>query len=190
MLTPADYAEDESALFHPLTRRLMQRIDFRHGGPEFDRSYPDGIPTTVEVDHAKLGPLSSGLVMYPEGHARCDDRQSRGAAGAQVPPAGRAWASTTPMRWSARFTNLADKSPQEIAALYDFEIRGGMITMIEDALTELARQVRARHAAALARAGAGLAHLVAARHLESHPLARRACAVGAGCAVRAAADRS
>jgi 2-methylcitrate dehydratase len=34
MLTPADYAEDESALFHPLTRRLMQQIDFRHGGPD------------------------------------------------------------------------------------------------------------------------------------------------------------
>ena len=46
MLAPADYAEDESALFHPLTRRLMQHIDFRHGGPDFDRRYPDGIPTT------------------------------------------------------------------------------------------------------------------------------------------------
>ena len=65
MLMPADYAEDESALFHPLTRRLMQQIDFRHGGREYDRRYPDGIPTTVELDHAKLGPLSSGLVMYP-----------------------------------------------------------------------------------------------------------------------------
>ncbi len=72
MLTPADYAEDESALFHPLTRRLMQQIDFRHGGPEFDRRYPDGIPTTVEISHAKLGPLTSGLVMYPQGHARAD----------------------------------------------------------------------------------------------------------------------
>ena len=49
MLAPADYAEDESALFHPLTRRLMQQIDFRHGGPEYDRNYPDGIPTTVEI---------------------------------------------------------------------------------------------------------------------------------------------
>ena len=70
MLVPADYAENESALFHPLTRALMDRIDFRHGGPEFDRKYPDGIPTTVDIDHAKLGTLTSGLVMYPEGHAR------------------------------------------------------------------------------------------------------------------------
>ena len=55
MLMPADYAEDDSALFHPLTRELMQRIDFRHGGPEYDRKYPDGIPTTLDIDHATLG---------------------------------------------------------------------------------------------------------------------------------------
>jgi 2-methylcitrate dehydratase len=70
MLAPQDYAENENALFHPLTRSLMQRIDFRHGGPEYDRKYPDGIPTSVEISHQKLGPLSSGLVMYPQGHAR------------------------------------------------------------------------------------------------------------------------
>ena len=72
MLAPDDYAEDESALFHPLTRRLMRQIDFRHGGPDYDRCYPDGIPTTVELVHSRLGPLSSGLVMYPAGHARCE----------------------------------------------------------------------------------------------------------------------
>ena len=68
MLVPADY--DDAALHHPLTRELMQRIDFRHGGPEYDAKYPDGIPTTLEIDHATLGTLTSGLVMYPEGHAR------------------------------------------------------------------------------------------------------------------------
>ncbi len=68
MLMPADY--DDQSLFHPLTRSLMQRIDFRHGGAEYDARYPDGIPTTVEIDHADLGTRSSGLVMYPTGHAR------------------------------------------------------------------------------------------------------------------------
>src|SRR5207244_9539192 len=33
MLVPSDY--DQAALFHPLTRALMPRIDFRHGGPEY-----------------------------------------------------------------------------------------------------------------------------------------------------------
>jgi 2-methylcitrate dehydratase len=123
MLTPADYAEDESALFHPLTRRLMRHIDFRHGGRDYDRRYPDGLPTTVELVHAKLGPLSSGLVMYPAGHARCDtedlaallEQKVQLLAGQGVDDA-RALVT--------RFTNLASKSPQEIAELYDFKIRG------------------------------------------------------------------
>ena len=92
MLTPADYAEDETALFHPLTRQLMRQIDFRHGGPDYDRGYPDGIPTTVEVVHAKLGPLTSGLVMYPAGHARCESEnlvESAGTKGAAPGRAGR-----------------------------------------------------------------------------------------------------
>jgi 2-methylcitrate dehydratase len=123
MLTPADYAEDDSALFHPLTRRLMQQIDFRAGGPEYDKRYPDGIPTTVELVHTKLGPLSSGLVMYPHGHARGDteilpslvDHKVRLLAGLGVENVD---------DLIARFSNLADKSPDEVANLYDFKIRG------------------------------------------------------------------
>jgi 2-methylcitrate dehydratase len=123
MLTPADYAEDESALFHPLTRRLMQQIDFRHGGPDFDRRYPDGIPTTVEISHAKLGPLSSGLVMYPQGHARADattlrsllEHKCRLLAGPAVDDVD---------TLVARFSSLARKSAAEIADLHNFPIRG------------------------------------------------------------------
>ncbi len=123
MLTPADYAEDDSALFHPLTRRLMPQIDFRHGGPDFDRRYPDGIPTTVELGHAKLGPLTSGLIMYPQGHARCDS----GDLPALLKHKFRLLAEPAVEDADAlvaRFTSLATKSPAEIAELYDFEIRG------------------------------------------------------------------
>ncbi len=123
MLVPNDYAENESALFHPLTRALMERIDFRHGGPEFDRKYPDGIPTTVDADHTKLGKLTSGLVMYPEGHARSTtgnlakllDHKFRLLAALGVEDVD---------TLVARFTNFAAKSPQEIASLYNFHIRG------------------------------------------------------------------
>ena len=123
MLAPSDYAENKSALFHPLTRRLMQQIDFRHGGPEFDRRYPDGIPTTVEISHAKLGPLSSGLVMYPQGHARTDStklvellaHKCRMLAGPAVDDVD---------ELVSRFTGLADKSREQIAELYNFSIRG------------------------------------------------------------------
>jgi 2-methylcitrate dehydratase len=123
MLVPDDYAENESALFHPLTRALMARIDFRHGGPEFDRKYPDGIPTTVDVDHTKLGKLTSGLVMYPAGHSRSTtgnlasllDHKFRLLAGLGVD-------DTDAL--VARFSNLKEKSPQEVSSLYDFPIRG------------------------------------------------------------------
>jgi 2-methylcitrate dehydratase len=68
MLTPYDYGKE--ALFHPKTRELMQKITFTHGGPEYDSKYPDGIPTSLDI-HLKGGQkLSSGLVMYPPGHAR------------------------------------------------------------------------------------------------------------------------
>jgi 2-methylcitrate dehydratase len=123
MLRPSDYAENESALFHPLTRRLMKQIDFRHGGPEYDQQYPDGIPTTVEISHAKLGPLSSGLVMYPEGHARCDcgDLSSLLAHKFRL-LVGKHTENLAEI--ITKFTNLTNKSTTEIAKLYDFEIRG------------------------------------------------------------------
>ncbi|MCI0361406.1 MAG: MmgE/PrpD family protein [Planctomycetaceae bacterium] len=119
ILVPADYGD--VALVHPLTRALMKRIDFRHGGPEYDSKYPDGIPTSLEIDHAALGTLLSGLVMYPEGHARNTsgnfDRLLRdkffrlARLGVRDPAA-----------LLARVTNLAAKSPAEIADLYNFEI--------------------------------------------------------------------
>jgi 2-methylcitrate dehydratase len=123
MLVPADYSEDRSALFHPLTRELMARIDFRHGGPDYDRRYPDGIPTTVDVEHARLGSVTSGLVMYPTGHARSTtgdlpallEHKFRLLAGLGVDDVD---------ALVARFTKLAAKSPRDTAELYDFRIRG------------------------------------------------------------------
>ncbi|MDX1944543.1 MAG: MmgE/PrpD family protein [Pirellulaceae bacterium] len=119
MLLPADY--DDAALHHPLTRELMGRIDFRHGGPEYDAKYPDGIPTSLEIEHATLGTLSSGLVMYPAGHARnttadlpallADKFHKLAALGVREPDQVR-----------QRLTNLAAKSPAEIQTLYSFAI--------------------------------------------------------------------
>lgn len=119
MLMPADY--DDSSLFHPLTRRLMERIEFRHGGPEYDAKYPDGIPTTLDIDHAQLGQLSSGLVMYPAGHARnstadLDDLLSHkfrllAALGvAEVDGL------------LERFTHLDLKTAADVAGIYDFDL--------------------------------------------------------------------
>ena len=68
MLTPLDYSDE--AIQETQTRALMQKIHFQHGGPEYDSKYPDGIPTSVELRMSDGRVLSSGLVMYPMGHAR------------------------------------------------------------------------------------------------------------------------
>merc|ERR1719163_1003304 len=68
MLSPYDYGKD--ALFDAETRALMQKITFEHGGAEYDAKYPDGIPTSLDVTLKGGKKFSSGLVMYPTGHAR------------------------------------------------------------------------------------------------------------------------
>lgn len=70
MLMPADYRVGDDAIFHPVARTLMDKIEFRHGGPDYDAKYPDGIPTSVVVHGADGQVHDSGLVMYPAGHAR------------------------------------------------------------------------------------------------------------------------
>lgn len=119
MLIPADY--DEAALMHPLTRLLMDKIEFVHGGPAYDAKYPDGIPTTVEINHRGLGRLSSGLVMYPEGHARnvsvnlpvLLSHKFRALAGLGVRDVD---------GLLQRFSGLAKRNATELRSLYDFEL--------------------------------------------------------------------
>ncbi len=119
MLTPDDYSE--AAILHPMTRDIMRRIEFRHGGPEYDAKYPEGIPTTVEVVHQSLGRLSSGLVMYPEGH-------SRNASGNLARLLKRKFHRLAQVgvhdvdALTRRLTGLAEKSSREIQELYSFEI--------------------------------------------------------------------
>ena len=120
MLVPDDYSKE--AIAHPITRRLMAKIDFRHGGQEYDRRYPDGIPTSLEIDHEDLGTLQGGIVMYPQGHAR----NTSGDLDALVAHKFRKLASLGVDDVAAlerRFTNLRAKSPADIADLYDFKIR-------------------------------------------------------------------
>ncbi len=68
MLAPVDYGRE--AIVDPLTRNLMDRIQFEHGGREYDDRYPDGIPTSMVITLDDGTRLDSGLVMYPSGHAR------------------------------------------------------------------------------------------------------------------------
>jgi 2-methylcitrate dehydratase len=119
MLVPTDY--DDANLLHPLTRSLMDKIEFVHGGPEYDAKYPDGIPTMVAIDHRSLGRLSSGMVMYPEGHARNASGNLPGLLSHKF----RVLASLGVRDVEGllvRFSGLGKKSAADLRTLYDFEI--------------------------------------------------------------------
>jgi 2-methylcitrate dehydratase len=68
MLLPEDYGKE--ALFNETTRSIMDKIEFVHGGEEYDRRYPEGIPTSVKIRLKDGSEIESGLVMFPAGHAR------------------------------------------------------------------------------------------------------------------------
>jgi 2-methylcitrate dehydratase len=120
MLLPDDYADDVIASAD--VRSLIDRIAIEHGGAEYDRAYPEGIPTSVAIEHERLGDLGGGLVRFPLGHARSDAARTaavvdlkfdRLVAGAVDDPA--------LLRERIR---VAGRSPEEIAELYAFPIHG------------------------------------------------------------------
>ena len=119
MLVPDDYQDDR--LFDLLTRRLMDKIEFRHGGPEYDAKYPDGIPTSLEIEHEELGRLSSGLVMYPEGHARCESSRLDSLLRHKFHVLASLGTGDVDAL-DRRFGGMADRSADEIRTLYDFKI--------------------------------------------------------------------
>jgi 2-methylcitrate dehydratase len=120
ILLPDDYSD--ASLMDPLARSLMAKIEFRHGGPEYDAKYPDGIPTAIEIEHQDSGTCSSGLVMYPEGHARntnghlaelLEHKVRRLAALGVADVEG----------LLARFSSMAEKPAEKVRDLYHFELR-------------------------------------------------------------------
>ena len=121
MLMPEDY--DDEALFHPLTRQLMERIDFRHGGEEFDRHYPEGIPTQVDVITRENDRVSSDLVLFPLGHAGNRSDQLRPLLREKF----RRLVEGAVDDWTAlwnRFDEARRKSTEEIRQWYSFGATG------------------------------------------------------------------
>lgn len=47
----------------------MEKIEFKHGGKEYDDLYPKGIPTSISIKTKNGQEFESGLVLYPGGHA-------------------------------------------------------------------------------------------------------------------------
>ena len=75
----------------------------------------------MEIEHRELGKLRSGLMMYPEGHARNTSgnlsallqHKFRALAGLGVHDVDELY---------ARLTNLSSKTSAEIRTLYSFDI--------------------------------------------------------------------
>ncbi len=120
MLEPYDYAPD--AIHNERTRALMERIEFAHGGEEYDRRYPDGIPTSVIIADTDGTEFDSGMVMYPAGHARNTTADLKGILAHKFQLLGKL-VQEDPTAIINRFENLASKSADEIRDLHDFEIR-------------------------------------------------------------------
>jgi len=119
MLSPHDYMEDESAIFHPLTRSLMKKIAFEHGGPDYDAQYPDGIPTSIIISAADGTTHDTGLIMYPAGHARNTSANLKDILSHKFRLLGEL-ALKNPQPVIDRFNNLARLSASEVATLHDF----------------------------------------------------------------------
>jgi 2-methylcitrate dehydratase PrpD len=120
MLLPDDYSA--AAIADPAVARLIERIVIEHGGPEYDRLYPDGIPTRVVIEHGALGTLDGGLVVHPLGHARSDPARTAAVVDLKFDRlvAG-AVADAAAVKSRVR---LAGKSASEVAELYAFPIHG------------------------------------------------------------------
>jgi 2-methylcitrate dehydratase len=120
MLLPDDYSD--AAIADPAIRSLIERIAIEHGGRDYDERYPEGIPTSVLVEHGRLGTLGGGLVQFPLGHARSDAARTAAVVDLKFDRLV-AGAVDDPGRLRERL-RVGGRSPEEIAELYAFPIRG------------------------------------------------------------------
>jgi 2-methylcitrate dehydratase len=120
MLLPADY--DAERIADEAIAGLIGRMAIIHGGPDYDRRYPDGIPTSLSIDHAIHGRLESGLVCHPLGHARSDAAATVAIVDLKFDRLV-AEAVDDPVALRER-VRLAGKTAEEVAELYAFPIHG------------------------------------------------------------------
>jgi 2-methylcitrate dehydratase len=120
MLLPEDYSEE--AIRDPKVARLIDRIVIEHGGPEYDALYPDGIPTSVVIEHESLGVVDGGLVRYPLGHARSDAAHTALAVDLKFERLVAAAVDSPDV--IRRRVRLTGKTAAEVGELYAFPIHG------------------------------------------------------------------
>ncbi|CAJ1365415.1 unnamed protein product [Effrenium voratum] len=121
MLSPYDYGKD--ALYEKTTRALMEKITFSHGGPEYDAKYPDGIPTAIDITLGSGKVISSGMVMYPSGHARNTTADLKKILHHKNRMLGDIVFTErgTVDQFVTRLEGMKDASPADVGKLYEFD---------------------------------------------------------------------
>ncbi len=119
LLSPQDYGAE--AIDHPLTRSLMEKVLFEHGGKDYDDRYPDGIPTSMVITDCQGQTHDSGMIMYPAGHARNTTHDLHDILRNKFDLLGEI-ASDEPVDLVARLSNIRLKDAQELASLLDFRL--------------------------------------------------------------------
>ncbi len=119
MLGPYDFSAE--AINDPRTRELMGKVAFEHGGAEYDRRYPDGIPTAIVIELSDGKKLDSGLIMYPSGHARNTTADLEGILEKKFQMLGRLGIKK-PKRAIKDLGQLESLSPKELRSIYCFEL--------------------------------------------------------------------
>ncbi len=119
MLSPYDY--DPKSIKNAETRAIMEKIAFEHGGAEYDRRYPDGIPTSIVITMADGKSYDSQLVMYPAGHARNTTANLKDILHHKAKLLG-ALATKEYEKVIDRFNRLPSLGAGDVGMLYDFSI--------------------------------------------------------------------
>merc|ERR1712217_153712 len=89
----------------------------------YDAKYPDGIPTAIDISLKTGKKISSGMVMYPSGHARNTSAdlktilQHKNRMLGDIVFSDRA----TVDGFVQRLVNMKAASASEVAGLYDFD---------------------------------------------------------------------
>lgn len=122
MLLPHDYGRD--ALYDPVARSIFDKIEFVHGGKEYDDKYPEGIPTDVTLEWSDGTQYSSGLVMFPGGHARNTANDLKGILRHKWSCLGQLAVADVDGLMN-RLNNLESKSASDMQNIYDCAILNG-----------------------------------------------------------------
>lgn len=106
-------------------RELIHRISFKHGGPEFDSLYPEGIPTQVEIEFETstgIEVLDSGVVLYPLGHCRNENKLIEDLLMQKFIKLGILALSSSINKFIDRLQSLGTASADELLTLYDLDL--------------------------------------------------------------------